>query len=79
MAGNLNWARLEAVFIDGTDGGSSDVSVEVAIEGECRAESYGTRWDGALNQWCPPRTPTGAAPAFSLGSLEHRGGTQGST
>jgi uncharacterized repeat protein (TIGR01451 family) len=38
---HLNRARLEAVFIDGSDGGSSQDSVEVDIEGEPWDETYG--------------------------------------
>jgi hypothetical protein len=38
---HLNRAQLEAVFIDGTDGGSSEDSVEVEIEGEAWDETYG--------------------------------------
>jgi uncharacterized repeat protein (TIGR01451 family) len=38
---HLNRAILEAVFIDGSDGGSSEDSVEVEIEGEPWDGSYG--------------------------------------
>jgi uncharacterized repeat protein (TIGR01451 family) len=43
---HLNRAILEAVFIDGTEAGSSEDSVEVEIEGEAWNESYGDEVGG---------------------------------
>ena len=40
---HLNRAILEAIFIDGTEGGSSEDSVEVEIEGEAWDETYGDK------------------------------------